>query len=93
MIRSLLVLKNFNNPTLRKEIPLSAESQQISDPALREDLSDYVAHLQVHMTLQARNLIPPLTSAADSREQLLQQTQAIFEKHVSRQTFAELLQD
>ncbi|MCT7984083.1 hypothetical protein NG796_12320 [Laspinema sp. A4] len=53
---------------------------------VREDISEYVAHLQLHMTLQARNLVPTLTQAAgDSREQLLQQTQAYFEKHVSRQ--------
>jgi uncharacterized membrane protein YagU involved in acid resistance len=51
----------------------------------REDFSEYVAHLQLHMTLQARNLVPTLTNVADSREQLLQQTQANFEKLVSRQ--------
>jgi hypothetical protein len=37
------------------------------------------------MTLQARNLVPAITNAKDSREQLLQQTQAHFEKRVSRQ--------
>jgi len=37
------------------------------------------------MALQARNLVPRLTKADDSREQLLQQTQADFEKYVSRQ--------
>jgi len=37
------------------------------------------------MTLQARNLVPTLTTVVDSREQLLQQTQANFEKLVSRQ--------
>lgn len=51
----------------------------------REDFSDYVAHLQFHMTLQARNLVPTLTKTVDSREQLLHQTQAHFEKLVSRQ--------
>jgi hypothetical protein len=55
--------------------------------AFREDISEYVAHLQLHMTLQARNLVPTLTHAVDSRQQLLQQTQADFEKHVSRQGF------
>lgn len=54
--------------------------------ALREDLSEYVAHLQLHMALQARNLVPPLTKTViDSREQLLHQTQANFEKQISRQ--------
>ncbi|MDX2213340.1 MAG: hypothetical protein SFY66_08635 [Oculatellaceae cyanobacterium bins.114] len=56
-----------------------------SDPLLREDFSEYVAHLQLHMALQARNLVPTLTKTADSREQLLHQTQANFEKFVSRQ--------
>ncbi|MDB9376196.1 hypothetical protein [Nodularia sphaerocarpa] len=53
-----------------------------------EDFSEYVAHLQLHMTLQARNLVPTLKqtfSVADSREQLLHQTQANFEKLISRQ--------
>ncbi|MCC3406659.1 MAG: hypothetical protein JGK24_04845 [Microcoleus sp. PH2017_29_MFU_D_A] len=54
--------------------------------SLREDVSEYVAHLQLHMTLQARNLLPTITTAKDSREQLLQQTQAHFEKRVSRQS-------
>jgi hypothetical protein len=48
-------------------------------------MSDYVAHLQMHMALQARNLVPTLTNAADSREQFLYQTQAHFEKLASRQ--------
>ncbi|MDB9445995.1 hypothetical protein [Anabaena sp. CS-542/02] len=53
-----------------------------------EDFSEYVAHLQLHMTLQARNLVPPLKetlSLENSREQLLHQTQANFEKLISRQ--------
>ncbi|HEY9624560.1 MAG TPA: hypothetical protein V6C78_29665 [Crinalium sp.] len=56
-----------------------------SNPSSREDFSEYVAHLQLHMALQARNLVPTLTKTADSREQLLHQTQANFEKFVSRQ--------
>ncbi|MBD2500396.1 hypothetical protein [Anabaena azotica] len=52
----------------------------------KEDISEYVAHLQLHMTLQARNLVPPLQQTIeDSRQQLLHQTQANFEKLVSRQ--------
>ena len=51
----------------------------------REDISEYVAQLQLHMTLQARNLVPTLTTANDSREQLLHETQANIEKLVSRQ--------
>ncbi len=56
--------------------------------AMGREMSDYVAHLQLHMTLQARNLVPSLggdRGFADSRSQLLQQTQAEFEKLASRQ--------
>ena len=53
-----------------------------------EDISDYVAQLQLHMALQARNLVPTLTNTnvTDSRQQMLQETQAIVEKLASRQS-------
>lgn len=60
---------------------------QATNEFCREDISEYVAQLQLHMALQARNLVPTLTKASDSREQLLQQTQATVEKLVSRQAF------
>ncbi len=54
--------------------------------AEREDFSEYVAHLQLHMALQARNLVPTLSQTGrDSRGELLHQTQANFEKLISRQ--------
>jgi 23S rRNA pseudoU1915 N3-methylase RlmH len=55
---------------------------------LREDISEYVAQLQLHMALQARNLLPSLnnTSVNNSRQQMLQETQAIAEKFASRQS-------
>jgi len=55
---------------------------------LREDISEYVAQLQLHMALQARNLVPSLTNTAmtNSRQQMLQETQAISEKLASRQS-------
>ena len=53
--------------------------------AAGEEMSDYVAHLQVHMALQARNLVPTLTNAVVGRELFLYQTQAHFEKLASRQ--------
>jgi len=57
-----------------------------SNDRIREDFSEYVAHLQLHMALQARNLVPTLNkTVGDSREQLLHQTQANFEILVSRQ--------
>lgn len=54
----------------------------------REDIGEYVAQLQLHMALQARNLVPTLTDGVvnDSRQQLLRETQAIAEKLVSRQS-------
>lgn len=56
-------------------------------PETREDFSEYVAHLQLHMALQARNLVPSLNNTGDSRQNLLHQTQADIEKLVSRQGF------
>lgn len=54
----------------------------------REDIGEYVAQLQLHMALQARNLLPNMTSTTttDSRQQMLQETQAIAEKLASRQS-------
>ena len=70
---------------LGKEDTLDLHSAQAPQDFFREDISEYVAQLQLHMALQARNLVPTLTHATDSREQLLQQTQANIEKLVSRQ--------
>jgi len=56
-----------------------------STSPVREDFSEYVAHLQLHMALHARKLVPTLSQSTDSRENLLHQTQANFEKFVSRQ--------
>ncbi len=64
---------------------MDLHSAQAPSAFFREDISEYVAQLQLHMALQARNLVPTLTKATDSREQLLQQTQANIEKLVSRQ--------
>ena len=59
----------------------------ISQPIdVQGDLSEYVAHLQLHMALQARNLVPNLSSdrAPDSRSQMLSSSQAHFERLASR---------
>jgi hypothetical protein len=79
-----------NSKILRKENTVAMEPNLLTGTsvvgAATEDFSDYVAHLQLHMTLQARNLVPPLKQTLeDSREQLLHQTQANFEKLISRQ--------
>ncbi len=68
------------------ESTLDLPATQSEHNSFREDISEYVAHLQLHMALQARNLVPTLTQVADSRELLLHQTQATIEKLVSRQT-------
>jgi uncharacterized membrane-anchored protein YhcB (DUF1043 family) len=67
------------------ENTIDSQALEVESGLLREDISDYVAHLQLHMALQARNLLPNLTQGGDSRELLLHQTQADFEKLVSRQ--------
>ena len=72
---------------IKKENTVAIESNAVTgnNPA-REDFSEYVAHLQFHMTLQARNLVPSLEHRSkDSRGELLHQTQADFEKIISRQ--------
>ncbi len=61
--------------------PNTPVDQQLS----LENIGEYVAELQLHMTLQARNLIPNLSNSRDSRHQLLEETQANLEKLVSRQ--------
>lgn len=65
------------------------QSKELKQDSVREDFSEYVAHLQLHMTLQARNLVPTLNpKVIDSREQLLHQTQATVEKFISRQALS-----
>lgn len=64
---------------------LISQSEQSLPLPLRENFSEYVAELQLHMALQARKLVPTLTHTADSREQLLHQTQAAIEMQISRQ--------
>ncbi len=68
---------------------MAIESNLLKGTVLpKEEISEYVANLQLHMTLQARNLVPPLRQTQtieDSRQQLLHQTQANFEMQASRQ--------
>ncbi len=61
------------------------ETANVAQSLTEENMGDYVAQLQLHMTLQAKNLVPNLTHTQDSRQQLLQETQATVEKLVSRQ--------
>ncbi len=52
-----------------------------------EAIKEYVAELQLHMTLQAKNLVPRLSSVQDCRIRLVQDAQANVEKIISRQCF------
>ena len=74
-----------NDAALEKENTLNRHQLQTQNPISNEGFGEYVAHLQLHMALQARNLVPSLKQTKNSREQLLQQTQANFEKLASRQ--------
>ena len=74
-----------NNVEFNKEETLNLRSAVPSKETFCEDISEYVAQLQLHMALQARNLVPTLTKTQNSREQLLHETQAIVEKIASRQ--------
>ncbi|MDJ0660363.1 MAG: hypothetical protein QNJ42_12880 [Crocosphaera sp.] len=60
------------------------ETANVAQSLTQENMGDYVAQLQLHMTLQARNLVPNLTHSPDPRQQLLQETQATIEKLASR---------
>jgi hypothetical protein len=64
---------------------VNSQPQQPLHANAREDFSEYVAHLQLHMVLQARNLVPSMNHAEKGRNDLLQQTQATIEKQISRQ--------
>jgi hypothetical protein len=55
------------------------------DSAMGAEISDYVAHLQLHMALQARNLVSDTLKSGDKLQALLHETQAQCEKLSSRQ--------
>ena len=67
---------------------MDTQQPSVKSETLREDIGEYVAQLQLHMALQARNLVPTLTDAGvmNSRQQMLQETQAMIEKFASRQS-------
>nr|WP_051044530.1 hypothetical protein [Pleurocapsa sp. PCC 7319] len=67
---------------------ISSRNQEQKQELFREDIGEYVAQLQIHMALQARNLVPTLTntSLGNSRQQMLRETQAVIEKFASRQS-------
>jgi hypothetical protein len=64
----------------------TSSSPPQSTVSLGAEISDYVAHLQLHMALQAKNLTPDIMhSSGDSLQVLLHETQAMCEKLSSRQ--------
>lgn len=67
---------------------MDIQSPNQDQEQFREDIGEYVAQLQLHMALQARNLVPTLTdtSVGNSRQQMLRETQAVIEKFASRQS-------
>ncbi|MEM1366796.1 MAG: hypothetical protein AAGG02_02035 [Cyanobacteria bacterium P01_H01_bin.15] len=68
-----------------RQLNAAAEIEQ------QDDFSSYVAELQLHMSLQARKLVPNLSPGQganfpeNSVEALLQDSQANLEKLISRQ--------
>jgi hypothetical protein len=85
IVSSVLVEQYLERLKRMNENTVITHPEYHSSSPEREDFSEYVAHLQLHMALQARKLVPTLTQSMDSRESLLHQTQASFEKFVSRQ--------
>ncbi len=65
---------------------MSLEPTNNQQDMFREDISEYVAQLQLHMTLQARKLLPNLNESDSNLHQLLHDTQATIEKLASRQS-------
>ncbi|MGY6530134.1 MAG: hypothetical protein ACXITR_09410 [Cyanobacterium sp.] len=57
----------------------------IPHPSPKEDVSDYVAHLQLHMSLQSRNLLPSMNKTKDSNHNFVYESQATIEKFTSRE--------
>lgn len=51
----------------------------------KEDVSDYVAHLQLHMSLQSRNLLPSMNKIKDNNHNFVYESQATIEKFTSRE--------
>ena len=47
------------------------------------DMSDYVAELQLHMSLQSKSLAPTLDPSTDSLHKLIHETQTNVEKLAS----------
>ncbi|AUC62174.1 hypothetical protein AA637_13920 [Cyanobacterium sp. HL-69] len=60
-------------------------NSNIPHPSAKEDVSDYVAHLQLHMSLQSRNLLPSMNKIKDNNHNFVYESQATIEKFTSRE--------
>ncbi len=82
---------NFHETGFLGEKVPAMRNREMNHGNRAEAMSDYVAHLQLHMALQARKLVPTLSERMEPlpldghRHRLLHQTQARVEKLVSRQ--------
>lgn len=77
---------DFGKTKLFKEVMImNVNYDSIADWKNLNELSDYVAHLQLHMSLQSRNLLPKINQNQDHRSNLLYETQAMTEKFTSRE--------
>ena len=63
---------------------IPSSSTPTADAPFSEDMSSYVAELQLHMSLQAKDLTPTLEPSTDSLHKLLHDTQLNLEKMASR---------
>jgi hypothetical protein len=82
-IEHLPIIFSVNSIAQGGKRTVSATQVDVSQP--QEAISDYVAELQLHMTLQARNLVPTLTQTPGPCHSLVHESQAMVEKIVSRQ--------
>ena len=80
------IVSTLNKHRGFKALDIQANHQEL----LQEDIGEYVAQLQLHMALQARNLVPTLNNndTNNSRYQMLQEAQAVVEKLASRQSLS-----
>jgi hypothetical protein len=74
-------------PLISKSVMTNKISAAPFPDNIRDDIRDYVAELQLHMTLHARNLVPSLMHSTDSRHDFLREAQAAAEKLASRQGY------
>lgn len=77
---------------INHKLSINTESQNIqmkvelntSNSFSEENLQDYVTQLQVHMSLQSRNLLPHINASQDKANNTVYQTQVNIEKLTSR---------